>query len=206
MLNQVRRLPLPDRTRTIDPSQIPNQTTSSGRASASRGTPATTAGPRARLRRHLLRPHAAAALRGPDQQLPHPSRRPVDPAAPARRPGNPNNTVYKQLLLIGIDLNRDAARPAARADAGADHADRHGARPHRRIRSSARSRSRSTTTSRTRAPTRSASAWSARSPRVTVGVDGVYVKTDHLQRNRELNLPAPVRPRRTTRRSARSSA
>ena len=109
---------------------------------------------------------------------------------PLAAPGNPNNTVYKQLLLIGIDLNRSplgqlprltpaqitqiatalglSASPQAQPisidnDFKNPRAFQVGLGAERQIASG-----------------------------VTVGLDGTYVKTDRLQRNRELNLPVPT--------------
>ena len=47
-----------------------------------------------------------------------------DPAAVHELPaGNPNTTLYRQLLLIGIDLKPDSAGRAADTHTGPDHAD-----------------------------------------------------------------------------------
>ena len=47
---------------------------------------------------------------------------------PLSAPGNPNNTIYKQMALIGIDLNTSPAEQPADPDDRADHADRGRAR------------------------------------------------------------------------------
>jgi len=109
---------------------------------------------------------------------------------PLAAPGNPNNTVYKQLLLIGIDLNRSplgqlprltpaqitqiatalglSASPQAQPisidnDFKNPRAFQVGLGAERQI-----------------------------ADGITVGLDGTFVKTDRLQRNRELNLPVPT--------------
>lgn len=112
---------------------------------------------------------------------------PLRPAA-----GNPNTTIYRQFLLIGIDLNRTPlnALPTLTPD---------------QITAIARA------LDLTLDPFAGAQPISIdndfKNPRAyqaglgferqlargfTVGVDGTIVKTEHLQRNRELNLPAPV--------------
>ena len=106
--------------------------------------------------------------------------------------GNPNNTVYKQLLAIGIDLNRTPLNQLP-------------------ILTLAQVQQIGTALGLSVNPFLGAQPISMdndfKNPRsyqfglgaerqiaagVTVAVDGSFVKTDRLQRNRELNLPVPV--------------
>jgi Carboxypeptidase regulatory-like domain/TonB dependent receptor len=111
---------------------------------------------------------------------------------PLAAPGNPNNTLYRQLLLIGIDLNRTPLNQLP-------------------ILTPAQATQIGTALGLTVNPFIGAQPLSMdndfKNPRafqvgfgaerqvaggVTVGLDGTFVKTDRLQRNRELNLPVPV--------------
>jgi len=106
--------------------------------------------------------------------------------------GNPNNTLYKQLLLIGIDLNRSPlgqlplitpAQATQIATAlGLSVNPFFGAQPI----------SIDNDFKNPRAFQAGFGAERQIAGGVTVGVDGTFIKTDRLQRNRELNLPAPV--------------
>ena len=106
--------------------------------------------------------------------------------------GNPNNTVYKQLLLIGIDLNRTPLNqlpqltPAQIRQIGTALGltvnEFSGAQPI----------SIDNDFKNPRAFQVGLGAERQVGSGVTLGIDGSYVKTTRLQRNRELNLPVPV--------------
>lgn len=106
--------------------------------------------------------------------------------------GNPNNTIYKQLLLIGIDLNRTPLSQLPRltpaqvtqiaAALGLSVNPFFGAQPITIDNDFKNPRAFQVGLGAEREITRG----------VTVGIDGSYVKTTRLQRNRELNLPVPV--------------
>ena len=106
--------------------------------------------------------------------------------------GNPNNTVYKQLLLIGVDLNRTPL----------------GSLP---ILTPQQLTQLSSALGLTVDPFRGANVLvidkDFKNPRayqaglgyerqvatgLTLGIDGIVVKTERLQRNRDVNLPAPT--------------
>jgi hypothetical protein len=112
---------------------------------------------------------------------------------PLRPPaGNPNTTVYKQLLLIGIDLNKtplnqlpiltqqQITQIAGALGLSVDPF--FGAQPLSIDNEFKNPRAYQVGLGLERQVARG----------VTLGVEGTYVKTTRLQRNRELNLPAPV--------------
>jgi hypothetical protein len=106
--------------------------------------------------------------------------------------GNPNNTLYKQLLLIGIDLNQTPLGQlpvltvdqvtAIAAALGLSIDPFFGAQPI----------SIDNDFKNPRAFQVGLGAERQIVGGVTVGIEGSYVKTDRLQRNRELNLPVPI--------------
>ena len=105
---------------------------------------------------------------------------------------NPNNTIYKQLLAIGIDLNRSPlgqlpvltpAQVTQIATAlGLSVNPFFGAQPI----------SMDNDFKNPRAFQAGLGAERQIAGGVTLGIDGTFIKTDRLQRNRELNLPVPV--------------
>jgi hypothetical protein len=109
---------------------------------------------------------------------------------PLAAPGNPNNTVYKQLLLIGIDLNRTPLSQLPRLTptqvgqiaAALGLSANPQAQPISIDNDFKNPRAFQVGLGAEREITRG----------VTLGIDGSYVKTTRLQRNRELNLPVPV--------------
>jgi hypothetical protein len=112
---------------------------------------------------------------------------------PLRVPaGNPNTTVYRQLLLIGIDLNRtpldqlpiltQAQITQISTALGLSVDPFFGAQPI----------SVDNDFKNPRAFQVGLGAERQLAGGVTVGLEGTYVKTERLQRNRELNLPTPT--------------
>jgi len=111
---------------------------------------------------------------------------------PFSAPGNPNNTLYKQMALIGIDLNRSPLNnlPILTTDQITQIAGALGlvvnpylgAQPIAVDQDYKNPRAYQAGTGVERELTSG----------VTVAADLTYVKTDHLQRNRELNLGVPV--------------
>jgi hypothetical protein len=106
--------------------------------------------------------------------------------------GNPNNTLYRQFLLIGIDLNQTPLSQlpvltvdqvtAIAAALGLSVDPFFGAQPI----------SIDNDFKNPRAFQVGLGAERQIASGVTVGIEGSYVKTERLQRNRELNLPVPV--------------
>lgn len=106
--------------------------------------------------------------------------------------GNPNNTLYRQFLLIGIDLNQTplSQLPVLTVDQvtaiasalGLSVDPFFGAQP----------LSIDNDFKNPRAYQFGLGAERQIAGGVTLGIEGTYVKTDRLQRNRELNLPVPV--------------
>jgi hypothetical protein len=106
--------------------------------------------------------------------------------------GNPNNTLYRQLLLIGIDLNQTPLGQlpvltpeqitAIGAALGLSVDPFLGAQPI----------SIDNDFKNPRAFQVGLGAERQIAGGITVGIEGSYVKTERLQRNRELNLPVPI--------------
>jgi hypothetical protein len=106
--------------------------------------------------------------------------------------GNPNNTLYRQFLLIGIDLNQTPLGQlpvltvdqvtAIAAALGLSVDPFFGAQPI----------SIDNDFKNPRAFQVGLGAERQIAGGITVGIEGSYVKTDRLQRNRELNLPVPI--------------
>ncbi len=112
---------------------------------------------------------------------------------PFRAPaGNPNTTVYRQLLLIGIDLNRTPlnALPVLTPEQVTSIAQALGLTldPF----AGAQPISMDNDFKNPRAYQAGFGLERQVANGLTIGIDGTVVKTDRLQRNRELNLPAPV--------------
>jgi hypothetical protein len=107
-------------------------------------------------------------------------------------PGNPNNTVYKQLLLIGIDLNRTplGSLPILTQDQVLGIARALGLSPNPAVGTGPLSVDPDFKNPRAFQVGLGGQreVW----PGVTLGLEGVYVKTERLERNRELNLAPPV--------------
>jgi hypothetical protein len=106
--------------------------------------------------------------------------------------GNPNNTVYRQLLLIGIDLNRIAlgSLPILSQDQVLGIARALGLSPNPAVGSGPLSVD--PDFKNPRAFQVGAGAQREIWPGVTLGLEGMYVKTERLERNRELNLAPPT--------------
>ena len=106
--------------------------------------------------------------------------------------GSPNNTVYRQLLLIGIDLNRTplGSLPILTQDQVLSIARSLGLSPNPAVGSGPLSVDPDFKNPRAFQVGAGAQReiWSG----VTVGFEGVYVKTERLERNREMNLAPPV--------------
>ncbi len=107
-------------------------------------------------------------------------------------PGNPNNTVYKQLLLIGVDLNRFpiGQEPVLTQDQMLAIASALGLTPNPAVGSGPIS-----VDSGFKNPRAFQLGFGAQrevTSGVTLGLEGVYVKTERLERNRELNIAPPV--------------
>ena len=108
---------------------------------------------------------------------------------PFSAPGNPNNTIDKQMALIGIDLNSISAEQPADPDERADHAGSAGAlglavNPYLGAQPIVVDQE----YKNPRATQAGAGVEREIVSGVTVAADFTYVKTDYLQRNRELNL------------------
>jgi Carboxypeptidase regulatory-like domain len=106
--------------------------------------------------------------------------------------GNPNNTVYKQLLLIGVDLNRFqlGELPILTQEQMLAIASALGLTPNPAVGSGPISVDPEFKNPRAFQVGLGAQREVARG--ITLGLEGVYVKTDRLERNRELNLAPPV--------------
>ena len=106
--------------------------------------------------------------------------------------GNPNNTVYRQLLLIGVDLNRYSLGqlPVLTQEQMLAVATALGLTPNPAVGSGPISVDPDFKNPRAFQVGLGAQReiWTG----VTLGLEGVYVKTDRLERNRELNLAPPV--------------
>jgi hypothetical protein len=106
--------------------------------------------------------------------------------------GNPNNTVYRQLLLIGIDLNRTplGSLPILTQDQVLGIARALGLSPNPAVGSGPLSVDPDFKNPRAFQVGLGGQReiWSG----ITLGLEGMYVKTERLQRNRELNLAPPV--------------
>jgi Carboxypeptidase regulatory-like domain len=106
--------------------------------------------------------------------------------------GNPNNTVYKQLLLIGIDLNTTPLDqlPVLTVDQVTSIAGKLGLslNPYRGAQPIAVDKD----FKNPRATQVGAGVEREIIEGLSVGADFTYVKTERLERNRELNLPVPV--------------
>ena len=131
-----------------------------------------------------------------DQQFPDSGRRPVDPAALPVPAGNPNNTLYEQLLLIGIDLNRFALNqmPVLSTDQMTQIASALGlsVNPY----AGAQPLVMDQEFKNPRATQFGIGVEREIFTGMTVGAEFLYVKTDYLQRNREMNLATPVAEQR----------
>jgi hypothetical protein len=110
--------------------------------------------------------------------------------------GNPNNTVYKQLALIGIDLNTRPLNnlPILTTEQLTQIAGALGLQVNPFL--NAQPIAVDQDYKNPRAFQAGGGAERELLPGVTVAADVTYVKTDHLQRNRELNLGVPA-PRAT---------
>jgi len=110
--------------------------------------------------------------------------------------GNPNNTLYRQLLLIGIDLNRSSLDqlPVLSTDQIMQIAGALGlvVNPYAGAQPIAVDQD----FKNPRAFQAGAGYEREWMPNASVSADVTYVKTDHLQRNREMNLAVPA-PRAT---------
>ncbi len=106
--------------------------------------------------------------------------------------GNPNNTVYKQLLLIGINLNNFALgqEPILTQQQMSAIASALGLSPNPAVGTGPISVDPAFKNPRAFQVGLGAQRELWRG--VTLGLEGVYVKTDRLERNRELNLAPPV--------------
>jgi hypothetical protein len=107
-------------------------------------------------------------------------------------PGNPNNTIYKQMKLIGIDLNNYAlgALPVLTQEQMLEIAAALGLTPNPAVNSGPISVDPDFKNPRAFQLGFGAQRelWAG----VTLGIEGTYVKTERLERNRELNLAPPV--------------
>lgn len=110
--------------------------------------------------------------------------------------GNPNTTVYQQLRLIGVDLNRFPLTdfPLLTPDQLSQVAAALGLNPNPY--QGAQVLAVDQDFRNPRAFQLGAGVERELAPNVSVAVDGIYVKTDRLERNRDLNL-APPAPRPT---------
>jgi hypothetical protein len=192
MVNQVRGFQFPI-GRTTDPSlQIPNQTSQFGPRLGFAWDPSKDGRTAVRGYTGIYYARTPALLyAGPvnNYRLP-----PGDLSIqlPLAAPGNPNNTIYKQLLLIGIDLNRTPLGSLPRLTPAQitqiSSALGLSVNPFNQ----AQPLSMDNEFENPRAYQFGLGAERQIASGVTVGVDGIYVKTDRLQRNRELNLPRPT--------------
>jgi len=106
--------------------------------------------------------------------------------------GNPNNTVYKQFQLIGIDLNRTplSSLPVVTQDQVLQIAQALGLTPNPAVGSGPLSVD--PDFKNPRAFQVGFGGQREVTSGITLGLEGVYVKTDRLERNRELNLAPPT--------------